>query len=95
MVRHKTSLSEFKIKIIPSIFSSPTVPHGMWDLSFLTQPGMESVSPAVALAWPPRLSAGRRESGSQGPWLGEAAPQPESWQADGRVTMESPVYSGQ
>ena len=24
-----------------------------------------------------RLSAGRRESGSQGPWLGEAAPQPE------------------
>ena len=47
MVRHKTSLSEFKIKIIPSIFSSPTVPHGMWDLSFLTQPGMESVSPAV------------------------------------------------
>ena len=25
----------------------------------------------------PRLSAGRRESGSQGPWLGEAAPQPE------------------
>ena len=26
---------------------------------------------------PPRLSAGRRESGSQGPWLGEAAPQPE------------------
>ena len=25
----------------------------------------------------PRLSAGRRESGSQRPWLGEAAPQPE------------------
>ena len=29
--------------------------------------------PAQALAWPPRLSAGRRESGSQRPWLGEAA----------------------
>ena len=24
---------------------------------------------AQAVAWPPRLSAGRRESGSQGPWL--------------------------
>ena len=33
--------------------------------------------PSQAVAWPPRLSAGRRESGSQGPWLGEAAPQPE------------------
>ena len=33
--------------------------------------------PSQALAWPPRLSAGRRESGSQRPWLGEAAPQPE------------------
>ena len=31
----------------------------------------------TAVAWPPRLSAGRRESGSQRPWLGEAAPQPE------------------
>ena len=30
-----------------------------------------------AVAWPPRRSAGRRESGSQRPWLGEAAPQPE------------------
>ena len=30
-----------------------------------------------AVAWPPRLSAGRRESGSQRPWLGEAAPQTE------------------
>ena len=29
------------------------------------------------VAWLPRLSAGRRESGSQRPWLGEAAPQPE------------------
>ena len=33
--------------------------------------------PSQAVAWPPRLSAGRRESGSQRPWLGEAAPQPE------------------
>ena len=33
--------------------------------------------PSQALAWPPRLSAGRRESGSQRPWLGEAAPHPE------------------
>ena len=38
-----------------------------------SHPGLHS--PAVA--WPPRPSAGRRESGSQGPWLGEAAPQPE------------------
>ena len=37
------------------------------------RPGLHS----QAVAWPPRLSAGRRESGSQGPWLGEAAPQPE------------------
>ena len=29
--------------------------------------------PSQALAWPPRLSAGRRESGSQRPWLGEAS----------------------
>ena len=36
-------------------------------------PGLRS--PAVA--WPPSLSARRRESGSQRPWLGEAAPQPE------------------
>ena len=36
-------------------------------------PGLHSQE----LAWPPRLSAGRRESGSQRPWLGEAAPQPE------------------
>ena len=28
-------------------------------------------------ASPPRLSAARRESGSRGPWLGEAPPQPE------------------
>ena len=34
------------------------------------RPGLRS--PAVA--WPPSLSAGRRESGSQRPWLGEAAP---------------------
>ena len=33
--------------------------------------------PSQEVAWPPRLSAGRRGSGSQGPWLGEAAPQPE------------------
>ena len=37
------------------------------------RPGLHS----QAVAWPPRLSAGRRESGSQRPWLGEAAPQPE------------------
>ena len=29
------------------------------------RPGLRS----QAVAWPPRLSAGRRESGSQGPWL--------------------------
>ena len=34
------------------------------------RPGLHS----QAVAWPPRLSAGRRESGSQGPWLGQAAP---------------------
>ena len=27
--------------------------------------------PSQAIAWPPRLSAGRRESGSQRPWLGD------------------------
>ena len=31
------------------------------------RPGLHS----QAVAWPPRLSAGRRESGSQRPWLGE------------------------
>ena len=38
--------------------------------------------PSQALAWPPRRSAGRRESGSQRPWLGEAAPQPEEEKKD-------------
>ena len=39
---------------------------------FVTQrerPGL----PSQVVAWPPRLRAGRRESGSQRPWLGEAA----------------------
>ena len=33
------------------------------------RPGLHS----QALAWPPRLSTGRRASGSQRPWLGEAS----------------------
>ena len=32
--------------------------------------------PSQALAWPPRRSAGRRESGSQRPLLGEAREKP-------------------
>ena len=49
--------------------ASPSAPQ----LSLATR--MEDWTPAVA--WPPRRSAGRRESGSQRPWLCEAAPQPE------------------
>ena len=36
----------------------------------IERPGLHS----QAVAWPPRLSAGRRESGSQRPWLGHQAP---------------------
>ena len=43
------------------------------DIRQRERPGL----PSQALAWPPRRSAGWRESGSQRPWLGEAAPQPE------------------
>ena len=44
----------------------------MW-LGCGAQHGVKPPSSAL----PPRLIAGRRESGSQRPWLGEAAPQPE------------------
>ena len=46
--------------------------------------------PSQALAWPPRLSAGRRESGSQRPWLGEAAPQPEGSRC-GMLDLSYPI----
>ena len=57
------------------------------------RPGLHS----QAVAWPPRRSAGRRESGSQRPWLGEAAPQPEgssvcAQQAPARLVL-NPVMS--
>ena len=60
------------------------------------RPGLHS--PAVA--WPPRLSAGRRESGSQRPWLGEAASQPEgssvcAQKAPARLGKNSNVLTNQ
>ena len=51
------------------------------------RPGLHS----QAVAWPPRRSAGRRESGSQRPWLGEAAPQPEGFSV---CAQKAPAQTG-
>ena len=71
--------------IFPSIrvFSNESALRLRWPKYWSFSPGLHS----QAVAWPPRLSAGRRESGSQRPWLGEAAPQrgsqPSPWVGPG------------
>ena len=43
-----------------------------WQCPFVVRQRERPGLPSQALAWPPRLSAGRRESGSQRPWLGQS-----------------------
>ena len=68
-------LSRVRLFATPRDCSTPGLPVHHQFPEF-TQSHVHRVSdpglPSLAVAWPPRLSAGRRESGSQGPWLGEA-----------------------
>ena len=58
----------FSVKLLSRVrlFATP------WFAAYQAPPsmGFSPGLPSQAVAWPPRLSAGRRGSGSQGPWLG-------------------------
>ena len=55
-------------RLRPPTFESPWIHRG-W-----TPEGKGKCRALSAVAWPPRLSAERSAPGSQGPWLGSAAP---------------------
>ena len=51
--------------------------QGLQQRELCQRAGKSHWMDSQAVAWPPSLSATWRESGSQGPWVGDAAPHPE------------------